>query len=212
MPLYVPRHNREEDVQVLHAFIEAHPFATLVSAGDDGPEATHIPLLFDATRGRQGMLLGHLARANAHWKWLEKYPDVLAIFHGPQAFVSAAWYSPPDAVSTWNYAVVHARGTVRVTHDQNALHVLVERLRQRMDAPQTQAMPYPEKLLGGIVGLEIEITRLDGKFKLSQNRSGEDHARVQAALAASGAAEPQRVAALMAPHVSSPETGEARRA
>lgn len=196
MPLYVPRHNREDDLATLHAFMRAHPFATLVSGGGDGPEATHLPLVFDPERGMHGMLVGHLARANDHWKEIERQPDVLAIFHGPHAFVSAAWYSPPGAISTWNYAVVHARGRAWITHEPAALHSLVEQTRSVFDAPETQARPYDENLLRAIVGIEIEITRVDGRFKLEQKESAEDQARVAAHLDAQGGLA-QDVAALM---------------
>ena len=197
MPLYVPLHNREDDPAVLHALVRAHPLATLVSAGESGPEATHIPLLFEPELGAHGTLVGHMARANEHWRHLENHPDVLAIFHGPQAFVSADWYSPPTGISTWNYAVVHARGTARLIHDAEGLHALLARVRAGFDVPETQALPYAEKLVGAIVGVEIEIMRLDGRFKLEQRESAENRERVRERLA-EGDAEAQRVAALMA--------------
>ncbi len=197
MPLYVPPHNRETDPAALHALMAAHPLATLVSAGADGPEATHVPLLFDPEAGAHGTLVGHMARANGHWRHIETYPDVLAIFHGPQAFVSAAWYGPPTGISTWNYAVVHARGRARLIHDAEGLHALLSRIRAGFDAPETQALPYAEKLVGAIVGIEITVESLDGRFKLEQRESAENQTRVRARLA-EGDAEAQRVAAMMA--------------
>ncbi len=194
--MYVPRHNREDDPEVLRAFVAAHPFATLTSAGARGPEATHMPLLLDASRGPHGTLIGHIARANPHWKALREKPDVLAIFHGPQAFVSASWYAPPRAVSTWDYAVVHLRGTARLVHDADALHAIVERLRAAMDTPETRALPYDAALLRGIVGMEIEVTDVLARFKLSQDKDACTRAQIADALRAEGG-ESARVADLL---------------
>ncbi len=196
--MYVPAHNRPGDPDVLRAFVAAHPFATLVSSGPDGPEATHVPLVPLAQPDGSLRLVGHLARANDHWKYLEADPRAVAIFHGPQAFVSAAWYSPPGAISTWNYAVVHARGTARLVHDAEALHALVETMRAHFDLPETRALPYEKRLLGAIVGIEMDVARLEGRFKLEQRESAENQQRVREMLARSGG-EAGAVAAMMAP-------------
>lgn len=194
--MYSPRDNRVDDPAMLHAFVDAHPFAVLVSGGADGPEATHLPLLLDAHRGPHGTLVGHMARANDHWRALERDPRVLAVFHGPQAFVSAGWYAPPRAVSTWNYAAVHARGTARLVHEPEALHAFATRIRRAFDTPETQALAYDETLLRAIVGFEIEVTGWSARFKLSQDKDPQTHAQVVAHLEAEGG-EAARVAALM---------------
>lgn len=198
MALYTPRLNREADPEALRAFLAAHPFATLVSAEGGAVAVTHLPLLLDPTRGPRGTLIGHLARANDHWRSLESSGEALAIFHGPSAYVSATWYAPPTSISTWNYAVVHARCAVRVLHEPEAIRAHVHALTEYFEAPEMLSTPgYDDAQLRAIVGLDLEVTAFEGKFKLSQNRSAEDRARVAAHLGASDAPEDQSVAALM---------------
>jgi transcriptional regulator len=200
--IYSPAAFQETDRDALHALIEAHGFATLVSPDAEDPLITHLPLLLDRGRGAAGTLIGHVARANPHWRRLKERPDALALFHGPHAYVSPSWYGVHPSVPTWNYAVVHAHGRARLIEEAGALEGLVRRLVDTFEssrpAPWRMELPadYQQGMLRGIVGFEIELTRLTGKFKLSQNRTPDDRQRVAAALG-SGAPDEQGVAALM---------------
>jgi transcriptional regulator len=200
--IYSPAAFQEPDRDALHALIETHGFATLISPDAEDPLITHLPLLVDRGRGPAGTLIGHVARANPHWRRLQERPDALAVFHGPHAYVSPSWYGVHPSVPTWNYAVVHVRGRARLIEDPAGLEALVRRLVETFEngrpAPWRMELPgdYQQGMLRGIVGFEIEITQLTGKFKLSQNRSPDDRQRVAAGLQG-GRADEQEVAALM---------------
>lgn len=188
--MYLPNAFRVDDLAELHGFIRRHPFAALVSGAP--PEATHLPMLLDGSRGPLGTLQGHLARSNPQWEVLESAGEVLLIFHGPHAYVSPTWYEVELAVPTWNYAVVHAYGRARLIEEEAPLRQIVEELTRTFEASRpepwsTDRLPeeWLQKLLRGIVGFEVEITRLQGKYKLGQNRSLEDQRRVAAALCTS---------------------------
>lgn len=184
--MYVPKAFAEDDPDRLAALIEAHDFATLFTDGPDGPFATHLPLLLDRARGPRGTLIGHVARANPHWKSFDGRRG-LAVFAGPHAYVSPRWYASQPAVPTWNYIAVHATGRVRAVEDPAALRATMDALARRYEGegPWTIA-GLPEKftdgMMRGIVGLEFAIEALEGKAKLSQNRSAADRAGVIAAL------------------------------
>jgi transcriptional regulator len=198
--LYIPSSFAENDRATLQAFIAAHGFATLISPDPEDPQVTHLPLLLDPARGTLGTLLGHVARANPHWRQLESRSQVLAIFHGPHAYVSPSWYVHHPSVPTWNYAVVHGRA--RVTDDARELERIVWRLVEKYESarPQPWSMQLPAdyqaQMLSGIVGFEIEIVRISGKFKLSQNRPVADRPRVVEALSGGGSHE-REVAQMM---------------
>jgi transcriptional regulator len=200
--IYLPEAFHETDREVLHALIDAWGFATLVSPDAKDPVITHLPLLLDRSHGVYGTLIGHVARANPHWRTLQERPEALAVFHGPHAYVSPSWYGVHPSVPTWNYAVVHAGGHARMVHEPHALERITRQLVQKFESPRVEPwrMQLPEdfqqRMLGGIVGFEIEIAQLSGKFKLSQNRSLDDRRRVVTALEAGSAAD-QEVAALM---------------
>jgi transcriptional regulator len=200
--LYLPGSFAENDRATLQAFIAAHGFATLISPDAKDPQVTHLPLLLDPERGTLGALLGHVARANPHWRLLESRTEVLAIFHGPHAYVSPSWYMHHPSVPTWNYAVVHVQGRARVTHDTRELERIVRRLVERYESarprPWSMQLPadYQAQMLAGIVGFEIEIVRISGKFKLSQNRPLADRPRVAEALSQGGPHE-REVAQMM---------------
>ena len=211
MTFYIPRHFRVDDRETLERFVEARAFGTLVSAGPAGLSASHIPFLPE--RGADGRLrlLGHVARANAHWQELESAGEVLAIFEGPHAYVSPGWYANHPSVPTWNYAVVHARGTARLLPPGD-LPPLLDRLSRtyedgRPEPWRMQGLPadFTTAMLAAIVGFEIAVESLEGKFKLSQNRRPEDVAGVVAALEGEGQEE---LAALMRAHAS--RQGESR--
>ena len=192
MTFYIPRHFRVDDAATLERFVADNGFATLVSAGGDGLSVSHVPLL--ASRGGDGRLRleGHLARANAHWESLEAADEVLAIFEGPHAYVSPSWYANHPSVPTWNYAVVHARGRAALLPPER-LPALLDRLSRQYEEgrPAPWRMPdlpaeFTGKMLAAIVGFEIVVERLEGKFKLSQNRRPEDVEGVIAALEREG--------------------------
>ena len=175
MTLYVPPHFRVEDRDALVAFMRENAFATLVSSGDAGLHVSHVPLLVD-TDGDAIRLRGHVARGNPQWEALEAAKHVVAIFHGPHAYVSPTWYVTHPSVPTWNYAVVHAHGAARLIEEAE-LHEVVHELSSKYEADNSppwkmsdQPAAYVSSMLAMIVGFEIEVARIDGKFKLSQNR------------------------------------------
>ena len=200
--IYLPDVFHETDRDALHGLIESHGFATLISPDAMEPMITHLPLLLDRGRSPQGTLIGHVAHANPHWRTLQARPEVLAVFQGPHAYVSPSWYGVQPSVPTWNYAVVHAAGRARLLHEPQALQDITQRLVETFENPRPQPwrreLPgdVQQRMLGAIVGFEIEISQLSGKFKLSQNRTLDDRRRVVTALEAGSAAE-QELAALM---------------
>ena len=175
----------EDRVEVLHALIKAHPLATLVTTTAQGLEANHIPMLIDSEPAPWGTLRGHVARANPVWRTFDAGTEVLAVFQGSQGYITPSWY-PSKAqhgkvVPTWNYAVVHAHGPLKIFDDVQWLRKLVTRLtdsqESQLEKPWqvTDAPPdYLDAMLKGIVGIEIPLRRLQGKWKMSQNRPPQD--------------------------------------
>lgn len=193
--MYIPPRFAETDPRALHAFIEQHGFATFVT---DDLNVTHLPLLLNA---RRTALQGHFARANPHWKTIDGTRRAKALFHGPHAYVSPAWYSPDKpSVPTWNYAAVHASGVPAIIDDEKWMNDFLERLIRKYESARAQPWAYtppPEfhaAMLTQIVGFELPIEQIEGTFKLSQNRSEKDQASVIAGLEAEGESE---TAALM---------------
>lgn len=199
----------ESRAEILEEAIRAHPLAMLVTLNAGGLQASHLPLVHDPEPAPHGRLLGHLARANPQWRDLAPKVEALAIFAGPAAYVTPSWYAAKrehgKVVPTWNYVTVHGRGRLRVTHDPAELRTLVERLTGHMeggraepwavsDAPDTFVAAH----LKAIVGFEIELTSLVGKWKLSQNRPPADREGVVAGLAASTDPGDRIVAGMMA--------------
>ena len=196
--MYLPPHFEETRLDVLQAFVQRHPFGLLITQGAAGPVANGIPFLLDPDGAAGfGTLRGHFARANPVWR--EAATDVasLVVFQGPQAYVSPAFY-PSKAehgkvVPTWNYVMVQARGRLRAVEDAAWLHRLVTRLTERHEGPRAQpwavtdAPPdYVQSMLRAIVGIEIELTELSGKWKVTQNRSAADRDGVMQGLRAAG--------------------------
>ncbi len=183
--MYIPPSNAETRPEVLLDHVEAHPFATLVTAGEDGLFATPLPLVLDRGRGPLGVLRGHVARANPHHRQALSHPEALVIFPGPDAYVTPAWY-PAKAehgkvVPTWNYVAVHVYGTLRFIDDSAFLRAHLQALTARHEGDREQPWSvqdapadYIGQLERAIVGLEIEITRMEGKWKMSQNRPPAD--------------------------------------
>lgn len=193
--MYIPRPFHQQQAGELHGLMRAHPLATLVIDGDQGLTANHVPLQFAAAAGAHGVLRGHVARANPVWREAVAGCPALALFHGPNAYVSPGWYpskrDDPRVVPTWNYAVVHVHGTLTAVEDRTWLRAQVAALTVTHEAPRPEpwqvddAPPdYVEQLLDAIVGLELTVTRIEGKWKLSQNRPPADRAGVAAGLRA----------------------------
>ena len=203
--MYVPASFRVDDPNEIAAFLRTYPFATLVTTNGDGPFASHVPLLHLPADEGTGLLRGHLARANPQWKHLGCGQPVLAIFHGPHAYVSPTWYATSPAVPTWNYAVVHVTGTTRTIEEPAELLPLIGELVTRFEAPQpapwSGELPpdLQHSLLAAIVGFEIRITRIEAKFKLGQNRSAADQAALHATLSTATDPSSQSLAAMMSP-------------
>jgi transcriptional regulator len=201
--VYLPPVFTETRPEVLIAHIERHDFALLVSHGAGGLIASHIPFLVER-QGDDLHLLGHLARPNPQVADLSEGGEVLTIFSGPHAYISPRWYQSGPAVPTWNYADVHAYGTVKLIDDSGWLQCFLDRLSQRHEAGsdrpwriEDQPGSYIAGMVKGVVGLDVAVTRLEGKFKLSQNRPAGDRPRIVAALTAGGDAEAGAVAKLM---------------
>jgi len=187
--MYIPKAFREDDTATLHKLMREYSFAILITQQDGVPLASHLPFLLDAERGSYGTLLGHMARGNLQWRTFEENQEALVIFQGPHAYVSPSWYEAELSVPTWNYAVVHAYGVPRLIEDKTVLYSLLQTLVQTHEAGFEQpwafeSLPddYVQKMMQGIVGFEIPITRLEGKFKLNQNRPVSDQVRVATAL------------------------------
>jgi transcriptional regulator len=187
--VYLPSHFSESDRQVLHRLMQERPLSTLITLTSSGLDANHIPLLLSAEEGEFGVLRGHVARANPFWKDFVATTEALAVFQGVDAYISPSWYPTKKengkAVPTWNYAVVHASGPLRIIDDAEWLRKLLTRLTTHHEAGMAQpwsigdAPPdYIDKMISAVVGIEIPITRLEGKWKVSQNQPVQNRAGV----------------------------------
>ncbi|HEY5079270.1 MAG TPA: FMN-binding negative transcriptional regulator [Opitutaceae bacterium] len=195
--MYIPAFNRVGDPSKVNEFIQAHGFATLVTFGKEGPSASHLPFLYDEADG--GRLRCHMAKANEQWRHFESSPGVLCIFMGPHSYVSPSWYVAKVAVPTWNYAAVHVHGTARMEDDaflRKTIEDTTAKYESRMPSPWR--MPIPEEyivsMMKAIVGFSIQVTKVEAKFKLGQNRSKEDQLGMLAGLEGSGSLEAQALA------------------
>jgi len=202
--MYMPERFREDDLPTLHALMRDHSFATLVTQDEGVPLASHLPLVLAAEEGPYGTLYGHMARPNPQWRDFDAARDVLVIFQGPHTYVSPSWYEEdPANVPTWNYAAVHAYGSPCLITDDDSCRALLDTLVRRHEAPFATPwrlqMPEAElrQKMRGIVTFAIRITRLEGKLKLSQNRSQADQQRVAATLQQSADPMSRDVGALM---------------
>jgi transcriptional regulator len=203
--MYNPKHFQVTDRALLTELMERFSFATLVTTHDGSPLAAHLPFLIDPDAGDLGLLAGHMARANEQWRDFADGSEALAIFQGQHAYISPSWYQAHPSVPTWNYMVVHAYGVPRVIEDEarvgEMLRALVDKHEGSFDEPwRMDDLPgdYLRKMARGIVAFEMPIARLEGKFKLSQNRSEIDQRRVVEALASSADPLERELAAAMA--------------
>jgi transcriptional regulator len=195
--MYVPEHFRETRLEVLQGLVDRHPLATLVAMTDEGLAANHIPMRSHLEEGGRGYLRGHIARGNSLWRKLQNDAKVLSIFMGTDQYISPNWYPTKQehgkVVPTWNYATVHIHGTIRFIDDATWLREFVTGLTDVHEAPRANPwhvsdapVDYINANLRAIVGLEISISSVVGKFKGSQNRSAADRDGVRAGLGKDG--------------------------
>jgi transcriptional regulator len=211
--MYVPEHFAERDLAALHALVRGRPFALLTSARlGEPPVASHLPLLLDEKTGERGTLIGHMARANSHWRHFDGETRALAVFQGPHAYVSARWFPSAKQVPTWNYLAVHVTGRPRVITDTTRVFALLRELmgdnerglpdaaravgkgpRELADIP----FAYLDRLARGIVAFELPIEALEGKRKLSQNKKPGERRMLVQGLRAAGHPDALEIAALI---------------
>ncbi len=200
--MYVPSSFRETNADTLFEFIKQHSFGMLVSQVDELPFVSHLPFLVDRETGDHGRLIGHMARANP--QWIDAAGDVLVVFSGPHAYISPTWYESDKVVPTWNYVAVHVYGTLQIIDDEESLIGIV---RDYVDTYE-KSMPQPwvldtlsgdfiHALVQQIVGFEILVTRIEGKWKLSQNHTVERRQKVIGVLGEADDDDSRKIAALM---------------
>ena len=180
--MYIPEFNRQEERATILAFMRANPFAILVSNVDGIPFASHLPLLIDDADD-QIVIQGHMARANAHWKSMKETEESLIIFHGPHAYISPSLYENRESVPTWNYAAVHVYGEPTLFTDEESLRATLHRMIDTFESSYMAqwselSEQYQSRMMKHIVGFNIKVKRLEGKFKLSQNRTKGEQAQV----------------------------------
>lgn len=203
--MYIPKQFEVTDPEVLYPVIRQFSFATVVTHDGKAPVASHLPILLDEERDTP-RLIGHMARANSQWSQFGNGDDALVIFEGPHGYISPAWYETELAVPTWNYVAVHAYGAPKLIEDDAVLLGLVERTveyyESGRDEPWKADLPadFQAGLLKAIVGFEIPITRLEGKFKLGQNRPQADIEKSVAALGESSSPGDRELAEWMLRH------------
>lgn len=206
--MYNPAPFPEERIEILHAFIGEHPLAAIVTCGEGGLEATHVPVVLHPDIGPRGTLRCHFARANPQWKTIQSAPTILAIFQGPQHYITPSWYPSKKehgkVVPTWNYVAVHVRGRAKTFEDRDELVAHVSALTNQnerdfelpwsvSDAPRE----YVEAMTKAIVGIEIAIEAIEGKWKASQNRPVADRQGVVDGLTALGSPESLEMARIV---------------
>ena len=206
--MYIPPQFEQPNIDVMHELIRKRPLATLVTLGSEGIDANHIPLHLSLTPEPFGVLRGHVARSNPIWSDLDSDIEVLAIFHGPDAYISPSWYATKlktgKVVPTWNYTVVHAYGSLRIIDDAAWVRTQLEALTNYNEAVFSEPwavsdapVDFTEKLIAAVVGIEMTITRLSGKWKVSQNQPPQNQNSVIQGLNASGQAEAIAMAGLV---------------
>jgi len=200
---YIPQHFRVSDEHTLREFMRTYDFATVVSSSPDGLVTSHVPVLVRPA-GATLAIAGHMARANPHWQLMDGATPALVVFHGPHGYVSPTWYETAPAVPTWNYGVVHAHGVPRANEDDAFVRGVLEELVRRYEGDRPDSwrpggLPtdFYNRMLRAIVGFEMAATRLEGKFKLGQNRSVEDRRRTIAGLENAGSREAAWLAEFM---------------
>jgi transcriptional regulator len=213
--MYIPKLHEESDVLVLHALIRAHPLGTWATQGDGEIIVNHVPFLIDPSRGEYGTLVGHVARANDVWQFFSKTVPSVVVFQGAESYITPSWYPSKHAhgkaVPTWNYVVVHAHGLPLVIEDRAWL---LKHINQLTDVHEGgQALPwkvsdapveFTDRMIERIVGIEIPITKVFGKWKVSQNRPEPDKLGVVAGLLAKDDPQSREMATLVNQQLSRP--------
>ena len=207
--MYTPPLFKEDDVRVVHDAMRRSGLATLVTFGADGMEASHVPMLLDPEPAPFGTLHGHIARSNPQWQRTDAAVHALAIFLGPDAYISPSWYPTKQetgkVVPTWNYVAIHAYGPVHFFDDTDRLLAIVTKLTEKHEGPRATPWAvtdapedYVQRQLKSIVGFEIPLARLDAKWKMSQNRPAQDRRGVVEGLAREEGAANAAVAEIVA--------------
>lgn len=198
--MYIPDHFSETDPTVIARLLRQNGFALLMSGSGDSLQATHLPLTYHPEIGSSGSLFGHVARANGQWRSLDG-ASVLAVFSGPHGYISPSWYRTGPSVPTWNYEAVHVYGTARLRDGETELRPILEALTGQFEDPgwslADQPADYIRRMSRAIIGIEIAITKIEAKRKLSQNRPAADIDGVVQALEASGTDADRALAAAM---------------
>lgn len=195
--MYLPNTFEVTDLEALHGLIRNNALGTWVTLGESGLVVNHIPFILDLTRGEHGVLMGHVAKANPVWREFSKTMESVVAFQGPQAYITPAWYASKavdgKVVPTWNYAAVHVQGMPRVVEDREAFLTLLSRLTDTFE----ENLPHPwrvsdapadyiDKTMNAIVGIEIPVSKIEGKWKVNQNRSDADKQSVAEGLQQQG--------------------------
>lgn len=211
--MYVPKHHEEKNISILHALVKTHSLAMWATQGDSELLVNHIPFFLDPTRGNLGTLVGHVAKANRVWQSFSTTVNSVLVFQGAETYITPSWYPSKhghgEAVPTWNYAVVHVHGLPRAIENREWL---LQHLNQLTDSHEAeQALPwkvsdapqeFTERLLRSIVGIEIPIAKIVGKWKVSQNRSEPDKLGIVTGLLARDDQQSKEMASLVNQHVS----------
>jgi transcriptional regulator len=195
--MYIPAHFLIKNPQDIHTIIQEHPLGALVTLGPDGLDANHIPFEFDPTQGAHGLLTAHVARANPVWEQCQDGADVLVIFRGNESYISPNWYPSKHEthrqVPTWNYEVVHVHGRLTVMDEEKFVRRVVARLTREHEASEPRPWKmgdsppeYIAQMLKAVVGIQVDIQRIEGKAKLSQNREARDRLNAADTLLAKG--------------------------
>ena len=200
--MYTPKHYEVTDRSKMLEFMKSNNFGILFSHTGGEPMATHLPFIIEEESGEQGLILGHMARANRQWRYADGQ-QVLVVFHGPHTYVSPTWYQAEDTVPTWDYVAVHATGVFKALEDRSELEESVGRLTAQHEASQPQpwqmdfSTDYSEQMLKRIVAFQIEITSIQGKWKLNQNHPEERRERVSEKLKTLGGEVNLQIAGLI---------------
>jgi transcriptional regulator len=201
--MYIPKQFAEENLDRLHTLMRNYPFATLITWNEGHPLVTHIPFILDSERGDQGTLIGHLAKKNPHSRHIVDNKEALVIFQGPHAYVSPAWYAGEHNVPTWNYTAVHTFGSLKTVENPDAVRAILDNQTACYEAelPEPWEIPWGDErnhhMLHGLIAFELTIERLEGKFKLNQNKTEADRRQVIETLQASARCDDHEVALMM---------------
>jgi len=211
--MYVPRHYAVTDRQQLHDFIKGNGFGIMFSGNGPEPVASHLPFILDESAGEQGTLLSHMAGANRQWRHADGQ-QVLTVFQGPHTYVSPTWYQDPETVPTWNYVAVHVYGILKVVQDQERIQNILARITDYYEASLPQpwqaefTSEYAQQMVKRIVAFEIEIDKMQGKWKLNQNHPKERRRRVVDVLKTMPDDNSRGIVTLMEPRLESADSAE----